>query len=458
MSPWFHGSLGVFLFISLACGGGAPLQISNDLPPQPKKEEPPPTPEVEMEVLILFGSRKKEEAFEWMEAHRTYFESVGPKEGVGLGDPPGFQGTFPQEEASDTIKGLNPGFHLVIGGYCKPGTAKAPLKALKAVFEGAYTRKVQIPVDGGDGGKPSCPDFSQAPLTTSGIRLVDDASQCRVERISLNTGKKINELGRIPGACPINWSVGFSTNRRRALLSAEQVWLLDPLAPSKTALPPIADLEVAYWDKDTVVAWSNTDGDYHVDEEKEEAWYMYEGKKIPVDDYYMAQITGPSLCIRHGLKGGAWTVRDVIGIATSEGTSPPFCLGIAPNEGPIDSIRIQTSSHGMFYDSVSEDQQETMGTLAKKPMETDWSWVEGGPTGGIGMSTEWLEGAMLTGQALAFDGKKWHAFEGLKGRVDEVHSLPSWSVYLCTDKGFGVFHSRTGALKYWKDGNCLAIE
>ena len=59
---------------------------------------------------------------------------------------------------------------------------------------------------------------------------------------------------------------------------------------------------------------------------------------------------------------------------------------------------------------------------------------------------------------MAWNGKVWHPFKHMAGSLKRIQTLGDDSIYLCTDKGFGVFHGRTGDVRYWRDGVCLALE
>ncbi|MBN1207997.1 MAG: hypothetical protein JXB05_24245, partial [Myxococcaceae bacterium] len=98
----------------------------------------------EAQVLIWGGGRTPEEgrkALERFEAEREGLEAV-----LSPGE------SYPRVVASDTLPGLNPGFHVVVLGACKPEEAKAPLAALQAFKPGVYARAVKMVLEAG-----SCP-------------------------------------------------------------------------------------------------------------------------------------------------------------------------------------------------------------------------------------------------------------------------------------------------------------
>lgn len=447
-SPMLFVALPIVLGFGLACGGvELPVETPEALEPveqagiaAEEPEAPKPSPEVELEVLILWGSQDKDDTAKWLNERSAALGAMKA----------GFSDGFPKQLESDTVNGLKAGFQVVVAGYCTPGSGKSAVKKLKPHFDGAYIRRVQIP-----GGEPSCPDFSRLPAAKTGLRLVAEDSECKVMRIDLSTGEETKKLGSMTGACPISWSwtASFSADRSSLLVAAEAIWLMDIEASSSKVLPELPGLELALWEESAPIAWASVDAKYEADDDAEEAWFVYRGERVPVDDYELAQMMQAMLCERSVLKDGQWESREVVGIAPGEGTSPPFCFS-----GEGDFVQIHSSGHGDFYEQVPMDLIEKMGALSKGAGSREWSWVEGSADGGVAMSSEWLEGTIFTGLALAYDGETWREFKGLEGRASEQLPLLDGGIYLCTDKGFGVFNPRTGAQRYWQKGSCLAIE
>jgi hypothetical protein len=446
--PMLRVVLPIVLGVGLACGG-VDLPVENPDPREPveqaasaseEKEASKPLPAVDFEALILWGSQQKNDTAKWLKERSPALGAMKD----------GFSDGFPKQVESDSIKGLKPGFHVVLGGYCTPGSGDSALQKLKPHFEGASIRTVQIP-----GGEPSCPDFSRLPAAKTGLRLVAEGAECNVVRMDLSTGEESKKLGSMTGACPESWSWtgAFSPDRSRLLVADEAVWLLDIKASSSKLLPQLPGLEVAVWEGEAPVAWAIVDAKYEANEETAEGWFWYRDEQFFVADYEMAMMTQPMLCEQSILKDGEWDSREVVGIAPGEGTSPPFCFS-----GDGDFVQIHSSGHGDFYEQVPFERIEEMGPLAKGSGSREWSWVEGSADGGVAMASEWLEGTIFTGGALAYDGETWREFKGLEGRASEQLPLLDGGIYLCTDKGFGVFNPRTGAQRYWHQGSCLAIE
>jgi hypothetical protein len=91
----------------------------------------------EREVLIWGGSRKRKEAAALLEALQASPSQL-PR---GLKLAPG----FPKLIDSRTLQGLNPGFHVVLLGFCFKTEVQEVLAELKAVNPGVYTRTVTVP-------------------------------------------------------------------------------------------------------------------------------------------------------------------------------------------------------------------------------------------------------------------------------------------------------------------------
>jgi hypothetical protein len=138
----------------------------------------------EAQVLIWGGGRTPEEGhktLERFEAERGGLEAVlSPGEG------------YPRVIASDTLPGLNPGFHVVVLGACKPGEATEPLKTLQAIKPGVYARAVKIAL-----GPGSCPKAEN---------LLQWAGTERVAEKPLEL-TAVTFMASDPSASPVPWLV-----------------------------------------------------------------------------------------------------------------------------------------------------------------------------------------------------------------------------------------------------------
>jgi hypothetical protein len=104
---------------------------------------PPPTHEV---VAIIWGGGKdaaaaKESLRRWEEEKKL------------LGDALTLPAGFPKLVSSASVPGLNPGFEIVLLGYCGRDEATAARRFLKALYPFVYEKPVQVEA-------PTCPKWS----------------------------------------------------------------------------------------------------------------------------------------------------------------------------------------------------------------------------------------------------------------------------------------------------------
>jgi hypothetical protein len=113
---------------------------------------------VSAQVIIWGGGKTPEEAskaLERFQAEREGLEAIlTPGEG------------YPRVVASDTLPGLNPGFHVVVLGACTPEQAKEPLESLQAFKAGVYARAVKMAL-----GTGSCPKLEYNLVSADLVRL-----------------------------------------------------------------------------------------------------------------------------------------------------------------------------------------------------------------------------------------------------------------------------------------------
>ena len=304
----------------------------------------------------------------------------------------------------------------------------------------------------------------------TGYTLVPDGTGCRIERVSVRTGSQLGHVGRIAQACPKEWTLSFNTKRDNVVLAGESVWSLSPAQEPQPPLPTLSGgAEVAYWANsssgDVITAWSNVSAIEKHDAEAEEAWFEFQGKKVPIEDYYSWQMMGGgTLCVKWVYKSKRWEFVKALGIAPGEGTAPPFCAAIEADDEAIELLRYRNEGYGMEYKAVDETHFAALNQVSPPTANygdaDEWSWgFQNDTEGGVAVSTIWLNGAQLTGRAAASDGKTFHPLKGMKGSLSAFEAIPDADeVYVCTDKGYGVFNSRTGRKVYWKDGACLVIQ
>ena len=65
------------------------------------------------------------------------------------------------------------------------------------------------------------------------------------------------------------------------------------------------------------------------------------------------------------------------------------------------------------------------------------------------VSYDWLEGAILSGAILSWNGKTWEEINGLEGPLIEFSFIDDL-LLLCTNQGFGVFQAATAKKLWWK--------
>ena len=165
-------SSGILVGFVLACGGVdgdvSPSQqkpASSEAPPATEKKPEAPVPT--HELLILYEDQSMFDAVEWIQEYSALIEPIDPlygwekrREYKEEGRYAYFGSGCPELVESSSIKGFKPGFHVVIGGVCRPDEAKDVLAKFKPHVAGAYLHNGQIPGD-----DCTCPDL----LTTSEI-------------------------------------------------------------------------------------------------------------------------------------------------------------------------------------------------------------------------------------------------------------------------------------------------
>jgi len=85
-------------------------------------------------VLILAGDSNPERGPELLAEVQGKLASVQSRPTLAEG--------FPRVVASADYPGLNPGFTIVVAGFCEAAAAEAPLAELRKLFPGAYVRSV----------------------------------------------------------------------------------------------------------------------------------------------------------------------------------------------------------------------------------------------------------------------------------------------------------------------------
>jgi hypothetical protein len=91
-------------------------------------------------IVILGGGKTPDDAQAWQKRWQA-IESL-------LSDFLTLPEGYPQAAESKNIPGLNPGFHIVVLGYCGEQELAPVLGLLKAVYPGAYSKAVTKPVSG----------------------------------------------------------------------------------------------------------------------------------------------------------------------------------------------------------------------------------------------------------------------------------------------------------------------
>ncbi|XXF77232.1 hypothetical protein P2318_29890 [Myxococcaceae bacterium GXIMD 01537] len=111
-----------------------------------RAEEPAPEPAAApsgpVEVLVLGGGKTPEEAEAWMKRWTAAASLLGTFVKTETG--------YPRVLPSAQVEGLNPGFHIVVLGFCAASERQAPHKLIKAFFPGTYSKPVK-------GREPACP-------------------------------------------------------------------------------------------------------------------------------------------------------------------------------------------------------------------------------------------------------------------------------------------------------------
>jgi hypothetical protein len=135
-----------FLAVMLSLAAPAALAAAPAPAAPAKAPAPPAAPAlVPMQVLILAGGTTPADPVRWLEAQAPALARL-------RADGGGFAEGYPRALESATVKGLRPGFHVVVAGYCAPGASAAPLAVLRKPFPGTYERRVEVPAD-----RASCP-------------------------------------------------------------------------------------------------------------------------------------------------------------------------------------------------------------------------------------------------------------------------------------------------------------
>lgn len=120
-------------------------------------DEPPVKRSGKMEVLVLGGGKTPEEAEAWMGHWKAASALMGNLVGLDEG--------FPRVMRSDEVAGLNPGFHIVVLGFCAVEERAAPFTLIKAFFPGTYAKAVT-------GQEESCPTGgSELPIEQHTVNL-----------------------------------------------------------------------------------------------------------------------------------------------------------------------------------------------------------------------------------------------------------------------------------------------
>ncbi|XXF77231.1 ankyrin repeat domain-containing protein [Myxococcaceae bacterium GXIMD 01537] len=96
------------------------------------------SPPAEVDALLWAGGKTEAEAQVWLAG----FQRLAPTVEQLLQTAP----DFPRMVASDSLAGLNPGFQVVLLGFCPSGDTESRLKLLKALYPGAYAKRVQVPL------------------------------------------------------------------------------------------------------------------------------------------------------------------------------------------------------------------------------------------------------------------------------------------------------------------------
>lgn len=108
--------------------------------PRPEPSRPPG-----MRALILGGGKSAIDAQRWREDHVGQITAAG--------ELLTFAPDYPRSVVSGDVPGLNPGFVVVVAGYCPAGASERVVRVLERVLPETYERIVQVdPAEGA-----SCP-------------------------------------------------------------------------------------------------------------------------------------------------------------------------------------------------------------------------------------------------------------------------------------------------------------
>lgn len=175
-----------------------------------------PAGPVQVEVLVLGGGKTPEEAEAWLarwKAAAPLLEKV-----ITLAEG------FPQVRQSAKVPGLNPGFHIVVLGFCPAAAREGPHTLLKSFFPGTYAKAVLTQDEGCPEPVAEAAAFNTHTVKKDDLRLtavqVDSKEETGVY-VALFRGdtlldSKVESYGPTEGAFPQSCNVALTGTKARA--------------------------------------------------------------------------------------------------------------------------------------------------------------------------------------------------------------------------------------------------
>lgn len=204
------------------------------------------------------------------------------------------------------------------------------------------------------------------------------------------------------------------------------------------------EMEAAYWYKGLPTLAGELE---YTAEQEEDAKRYLDQNGLPM-----------KFCSTLTLKNGQWVPDDLpTEIGLTEGSIGPYCMG-EMDEG-MRFVRPLFDTHGVGYPPMKAALVPGVQSITKnEDAFFEWSWANGDETGGIGISTIWNEGAHLTGEIAAWDGKQWHRLDAVERPVSLARPLPNGDTFVCAANGHGAVETKTGKPRYWNPNGCLGLD